>query len=964
MRNLALCIVLLLPFVYIYSQDLDYYYLEINEGYELGEIQKTVNTDQTLTLYIENTALAAALNEKPVYNFDLAFPKSLNPRLQRVYLFTIAKDFSVSSLLNIVEIKNLILIDNFHENLLVNQNSDFDILPDDYDDIITGGRNTALDLIRAPLAWTVTTGDPSILIGVIDGKLGLDNQGNIHEDLQGQVIDYYIVNYYNGNPHGTGVTGLINAKTNNGMGISSIAHDHKVVFIETTGGLHSLTNGLQEIIHLKNTIHPNIRVVNCSWASTNNYPYLFETIYGENGLIDNEILAVAAAGNSPQNVQTYPSSYEDVIGVTGVGQRYSIGFHHDLINPENGNIWLIRSWKDVFRLRPHLENDPFGETLTYNDNVSISAPGHLLIGPTDNYSDFPSGYSIRAAATSPAAPFVTGVAALVFSANPNLTISQVKDIIENTADNIYHIPYNQPYQGLLGTGRLNAYRAVLTAKCMDDPNYIGNLDLMVRNSMVDYGFEPDLNTEEVFWNSQEIWVRHNSSESYIDVHQNPEYDPVQPNFVYVRVTNRSCITSSGNDSLELYWAKSHAAPSIWPDLWDGSISIDGVTLGGLIATASIPELTPGKEAIIEIPWLVPNPEDFQNISTEPWHFCLVARINSTDDPITNETSNLSQNVMNNNNFAWKNLNIVDIIPNTPATGSIAAVANPFNQSKSYKLVLKVEESETGKPIYEEAEVGVELDDVLFDAWVRGGRQGTGFLATSNGKKLIATEDNMTLDNLQFLPNEWGTAYITFNFLTKKLTNKTLYTYHVIQKDYVTNEVVGGVTYEIRKQPRPAFTANAGNDEEIDRSESVTLQASEINEDAVYNWYDVDGNLIYTGTTITVSPQFTQQYKLEVISNLDGLKDYDDLQVTVNPYKIQSLIPNPATSTVTVNYIADEATSAYLMVVHQNSGNTSNYIIDIEENSHIIDLSGFATGLYSIILVCDGEIQGSKNLIKN
>lgn len=70
------------------------------------------------------------------------------------------------------------------------------------------------------------------------------------------------------------------------------------------------------------------------------------------------------------------------------------------------------------------------------------------------------------------------------------------------------------------------------------------------------------------------------------------------------------------------------------------------------------------------------------------------------------------------------------------------------------------------------------------------------------------------------------------------------------------------------------------------------------------------------------------------------------------------------TTVKVNYIADEATSAYLMVLHQNSGNTGNYIIDAEEDSHTIDLSGFASGLYSIILVCDGEIQGSKNLVKN
>jgi len=256
-----------------------------------------------------------------------------------------------------------------------------------------------------------------------------------------------------------------------------------------------------------------------------------------------------------------------------------------------------------------------------------------------------------------------------------------------------------------------------------------------------------------------------------------------------------------------------------------------------------------------------------------------------------------------------------------------------------------------------------MDEVLYQAWSRGNKERSNLKPTSNEKKFIITDSLARFENIQFDPNEYGTAYITFNFLTKELTGKRNYTYHLAQIDASNNETLSGETFSIRKQPRPGFIANAGDDKEIDRSESTTLQATEINEDAIYNWYDVEGNLIYTGTSITVSPQFTQQYKLEVISSLDGLKDYDELQVSVNPYKIESLVPNPVTTSVTVNYIADDASSAYLMVVHQNSGNTSNYIIDTLENSHTIDLNGFASGLYSIILVCDGEIQGSKNLSK-
>lgn len=187
---------------------------------------------------------------------------------------------------------------------------------------------------------------------------------------------------------------------------------------------------------------------------------------------------------------------------------------------------------------------------------------------------------------------------------------------------------------------------------------------------------------------------------------------------------------------------------------------------------------------------------------------------------------------------------------------------------------------------------------------------------------------------------------------------------LIQRDKATNQIVGGETYEIRKQPRPGFTADAGGDKEVERNESVTLQAETINEDAVYNWYDTEGNLIASGSTITISPEFSKQYKLEIISDLDGLKDYDDIAVTVNPYRIISISPNPTNSQVTVNYQADGANSSYIMIVNQNSGNSENFILDTTLNTVNLDLSHLTSGLYSVILVANGEVQDSKNLLKN
>lgn len=77
-----------------------------------------------------------------------------------------------------------------------------------------------------------------------------------------------------------------------------------------------------------------------------------------------------------------------------------------------------------------------------------------------------------------------------------------------------------------------------------------------------------------------------------------------------------------------------------------------------------------------------------------------------------------------------------------------------------------------------------------------------------------------------------------------------------------------------------------------------------------------------------------------------------------------MIPNPASSEVTISYDVTGATSAYIMLVNQTTSNSDNYILDIEETSVTINTSGYPTGLYSVILVVNGDIQSSKNLVIN
>jgi hypothetical protein len=761
-----------------------------------------------------------------------------------------------------------------------------------------------------------------------------------HEDLTNQIAQY--LGSSGTGVHGTAVAGALAAQTDNNKGMSSSGFNTKLIIL---GGNTTYNNDILDMADI-----PGVKVINysrgaCDYSS--GADEFWRVVWEEKGVV-----VVCGAGNSKQTVSCsgdpeqyfYPASYDHTISVTSVGHIFPLGTDDPILGRSN--------WKDVHE---KIIGDP-NSTHQHNDKVDVSAPGYRISTTAVNNS------YLLTDGTSLASPIVAGVVALMYSVNPNLTPDQVRDILKNTADDIYQIPENTPYIGKLGTGRVNAYRAVLEAQCMLNPN--PELDLMVRNSEEDDGTEPDTTTEYL-WRSPDIWVRNQNDGRNIQEHQNPEYDPNNPNYVYVRVTNNSCVTSSGNDILKLYWAKANTA-LFWDDYWTGDIIINGVSMGDEVAALNIPVLEPGQEAIIEYEWDVPNPQDYIGINPNPWHFCLLSRVVSTDDPMTfPEITAITQNVKNNNNIAWKNTTVVDIFPNTPSQiGGVVAISNPFSIIKAFNLQFVKGTNEPGQAIYDEAEVSVEMDDNLYDAWVSGGMQGQNFTSTgAASKKRIATGNNMTFNNILFDSNEIGTLNVKFNFLTSQLSAKKDFVYHVIQRDAVTNEIIGGETYEVHKRQRPVFDADAGTDEEINKNESVTINASQINEAAVYNWYDPDGNLIFTGTDLTVSPDVTQTYKLEIITDFDGFKDYDEVEVTVNPYLLQSLIPNPASNAVVVNYDAEDATSAYLMVTNTSNGTSNNYILDTTEFQTTIGISSYPTGLYSVALVCNGQIQQSKTLAK-
>lgn len=836
--------------------------------------------------------------------------------------------------------------------------------------------------IDAPEAWNISLGSNSVVIAVPDTGVTFNHPdlpnsrqlrlsgSMLNENCAGFPNDPSPCSETNSNAHGTKAAGLIAAEINNNEGIVGVCPECIIMPVVHTNNNNTFGYTIADSITFP--VDNGADIISNSWALVGGF--LPELVVAIEDAIESNIIVIFAAGNTANHINGNPGgilfpsnqNIENLI-VVGASDRNDLQANYSPTSGASGNISISApsgtapNWQIPGEAANIWTTDLLGVggTNPYNvANSELPPTGEELPSSGINYLD----YTGRFSGTSASTPIVAGVVGLIKSVNPCLSLAQTLNILKYTADKVGPYDYNwNPdkvgHSRELGYGRVNAYKAVNLAQQVNS----SSLDLFAGNSTQDFGIEPDQASGNILWQSPNIWVR-NLADG-IEEHQNPEYDPDNPNYVYVRIVNKSCEASTGNDPVQLYWAKANTALN-WPNYWNGSIIIEGVTMGGLESTQNIPALAPGEETILEFEWQVPNPEDYIGINPNPWHFCLLARINTSNDPMTfPEVESITQNVKNNNNLAWKNTTVVEATTATSSIGGVIAVCNPYDEQKTYQLEFVKEINENGKAIYDEAELSIKMDDILYNAWTRGGNLGTNFVATEDERTITVIDNQVILDDIQFNSNEYGTLYLSFNFLTKELTNKTKFTYHVIQRDMESGEIIGGETFVIKKPERAIFYADAGDDQEINTNESITLSAEELNEAASYNWYNTNGDLVYTGKNFTISPEVNKKYKLEITALADGFKDYDEIDINIKSPEITTVVPNPASgSTVVVNYQSQNSDSLYLVLTPLDASFNDIFTLDLNQTTKEINILNYTTGLYFISLIANGQVVDQNTLI--
>jgi len=292
----------------------------------------------------------------------------------------------------------------------------------------TGGKEDAdIDAVEA---WDIETGSEDVIIAIIDSGINymhpdlIDNiwsnhdeipDNDIDDDNNGFVDDVIGWDFFNDdsdpmddNSHGTGCAGIVGAVGNNGIGISGVCWDSKLMPIKSlssqgAGSIWFLINGiLYAADNGADVISMSLGGELVSSSLKDAVDYAFSMGY----------VLVAAAGNNADDEEFYPAAYDDVIAVSATNYK-----------------------------------DKKIDASNYGNWIDVSAPGYDIY--TTNLDNNYFYFSM----TSSACPHVSGLAGLLLSQDPTLTNEEVRKIIRANVD-----PYDSEYY--IGTGRINAYKAL------------------------------------------------------------------------------------------------------------------------------------------------------------------------------------------------------------------------------------------------------------------------------------------------------------------------------------------------------------------------------------------------------------------------------------------------------------------------------------------------------------------------
>jgi thermitase len=289
--------------------------------------------------------------------------------------------------------------------------------------------------IDAPTAWG--TRSSCAKVAILDTGIDTDHpdlksnvyksddkpNNNKDDDKNGYVDDTYGLNAIKGkgsgqddNGHGTHVSGIVAGRGNNDVGVSGTCWSSKLLAVKFMNS-HGKGSTSAAIAGIQYAVKQGFKIINCSFGSSSKSSSLHDAVdYAQ----DHKALLVVAAGNDSENIDKhplYPASYTD------------------------SNILAVAATTDEDTLA---DFSNFGSTA-----VDVAAPGDSI------YSTYLNGGYRVLSGTSMAAPYASGVAALLRKQQSDASYGDLRYAIRHKVDKPPALDGKVAYDG-----RLNAEKAL------------------------------------------------------------------------------------------------------------------------------------------------------------------------------------------------------------------------------------------------------------------------------------------------------------------------------------------------------------------------------------------------------------------------------------------------------------------------------------------------------------------------
>jgi len=312
--------------------------------------------------------------------------------------------------------------------------------------------------IEAELAWDITMGSEEVVVAVIDSGItydhedleaniwlneneivnnGIDddNNGYIDDDMGWDFVGEDIYNPIPDNDpmdglgHGTHVAGIVAAPIND-IGVVGVCPNCQLMNLKV-GDDDRYLDGAAIISAIDYAISEGVNIINASYGMYGVWEPERDAV---NDAYAAGILFVAAAGNDHTDALHYPSAYENTLSVAAtMGNGYIAGFSN------------------------------------YGPTVDIAAPGVNILSTLpvgDCLLCDPTGtgyYPLNG--TSMASPIIAGIAGLMLSNNPDLSLSELRNILKTEIKDGIVMHYD--HEHYIGTGIVNAHASLLREDILD-----------------------------------------------------------------------------------------------------------------------------------------------------------------------------------------------------------------------------------------------------------------------------------------------------------------------------------------------------------------------------------------------------------------------------------------------------------------------------------------------------------------